>query len=431
MTFLKVPFREQPWERDTCFLLTSNDFSMYSRFENIFNFLARIGADPDDEEELRLQKTLLVVSSFAFILAGAGWGILYILFGELRAGVIPLSYSVISFFSVLYFRRNLGFELFRFSQLVLILLLPFFLQLALGGFISGSAVILWGLISPLGALLFDTRDRAPRWFVAYLLLVLLSGFIEPLMNGRNNLSPWQIQFFFTVNLGSVGGLIFLMVSYFVAKKNLFQARSESLLLNILPKEIVSKLKEGHQTVAEYYESASILFADIVNFTPISSTLTPSQLVELLNAVFYKFDDLADKYGVEKIKTIGDCYMAASGVPRSRPDHALILTEMAVDMRDYVQQHEFMDKKLQFRFGINSGPLIAGVIGSKKFSYDLWGDSVNIASRMESHGTGGIIQITQATYELVKDHFICTPLGRVQVKGKGEMEVWAVERKLVS
>lgn len=418
-------------EQDICFLLTSGDFSMDSRIENIFNFLGRIGADPEDEEELRLQKTLLVVSSFAFMLAGAGWGILYILFGELGAGIIPLSYSVISFFSVLYFRRNQVFDVFRFSQLVFILLLPFFLQLALGGFIRGSAVILWGLISPLGALLFDTRDRAPRWFLAYLFLVVISGFLEPWINSRNHLSPWQIHFFFTVNLGSVGALIFLMVSYFVAKKNLFQARSESLLLNILPKDIVSKLKEGHRTVAEYYESASILFADVVNFTPISSTLSPSELVELLNAVFHKFDELADKYGVEKIKTIGDCYMAAAGVPRSRRDHAVILTEMAVEMRDYVQQHEFMGKKLQFRFGINSGPLIAGVIGSKKFSYDLWGDSVNIASRMESHGTGGIIQITQATYELVKDHFICASLGTVQVKGKGEMRVWAVEEKLVS
>lgn len=418
-------------EQDICFLLTSGVYFMATRIENIFNFLARIGADPDDEEELKLQKTLLVVSSFAFMLAGTGWGILYILFGELRAGIIPLSYSVISFFSVLYFRRNLGFDVFRFSQLVLILLLPFFLQLALGGFISGSAVVLWGLISPLGALLFDTRDRAPRWFVAYLFLVLLSGFLGPWTDVRNNLKPWQIQFFFTVNLGSVGALIFTMVSYFVAKKNLFQARSESLLLNILPKDIVSKLKEGHRTVAEYYESASILFADVVNFTPISSTLSPSELVDLLNAVFHKFDELADKYGVEKIKTIGDSYMAAAGVPRSRRDHAVILTEMAVEMREYVKQHEFLGKKLQFRFGINSGPLIAGVIGSKKFSYDLWGDSVNIASRMESHGSEGLIQITRATYELVKDHFSCVSLGTMEVKGKGGMEVWAVEGKLGS
>ncbi|HNR06736.1 MAG TPA: adenylate/guanylate cyclase domain-containing protein [Saprospiraceae bacterium] len=402
---------------------------MDSRFDKIFHFLARIGADVGDDEELKLQKSLLVLSTFPFMVAGAGWGILYLYFGEIRAGLIPLSYSVISLFSVLYFGRNLRFEFFRFSQLLLILLLPFFLMLALGGFVKGSAVILWGLISPLGALLFDTRERAPRWFMAYLLLVLVSGFLEPWLDVRNNLNTWQINFFFTVNLGSVGALIFLMVSYFVREKNLFQQKSESLLLNILPKEIVTKLKQGHQTIAEHYDSASILFADVVNFTPVSATLTPSELIELLNAVFQKFDELADKYGVEKIKTIGDCYMAAAGVPRPRKDHAVILTAMAVEMRDYIRQHDFLGKKLQFRFGINSGPLIAGVIGSKKFSYDLWGDSVNIASRMESHGTGGLIQITQATYELVKDHFTCTSLGTVQVKGKGEMHVWEVVHRI--
>lgn len=399
--------------------------------KKIFNDLARIGSAPDDHEELKMQKSLLLLSSFPFMIAGAFWGGLYSLFGELRAGLIPLSYSVFSFFSILNFKYNKRFGFFRFSQLLLILLLPFALMLSLGGFISGSAVILWGLISPLGALLFDSRARALKWFLAYLLLVFISGGFESWIDIQNNLSSGQINFFFVLNLLGVAALIFLMVFYFVGEKNLFQQRSESLLLNILPKDIVSKLKEGHRTVAEYYESASILFADVVNFTPISSTLSPSELVELLNAVFHKFDELADKYGVEKIKTIGDCYMAAAGVPRSRRDHAVILTEMAVEMRDYVQQHEFMGKKLQFRFGINSGPLIAGVIGSKKFSYDLWGDSVNIASRMESHGTGGIIQITQATYEQVKDHFICASLGTVQVKGKGEMEVWAVEEKLVS
>ena len=204
-----------------------------------------------------------------------------------------------------------------------------------------------------------------------------------------------------------------------------RARSESLLLNILPAPVADRLKRNEK-VADYYESASILFADIVNFTPLSSTLTPSQLVELLNQVFSYFDSLVEKYGVEKIKTIGDCYMAAAGVPTPRPDHASVLTMMALEIQAYVADNSFLDgKKLSFRLGINSGPLVAGIIGSRKFIYDLWGDSVNTASRMESHGADGVIQITRSTYDLIEELFLCEPGGRVLVKGKGEMEVFQV------
>jgi guanylate cyclase len=196
-------------------------------------------------------------------------------------------------------------------------------------------------------------------------------------------------------------------------------------LNILPKEIVAILRNEPRTIADHFEGASILFADVVNFTPLSATMTPTELVELLNEVFSYFDLLIEKYGLEKIKTIGDCYMVASGVPRPRTDHAQVLTAMALEMRDYVSQHEFCGRKLTFRIGLNSGPVVAGVIGRKKYIYDLWGDAVNTASRMESHGQGGIIQITRATYELVKDEFMCEPRGTVNVKGKGEMEVWFV------
>jgi len=150
------------------------------------------------------------------------------------------------------------------------------------------------------------------------------------------------------------------------------------------------------------------------------------MVELLNEVFSFFDSLLDKYGAEKIRTIGDSYMVASGVPRGRPDHAQALARMALEMRDHISTHTFYNsQRVSFRIGINSGSMIAGVIGRRKFVYDVWGDAVNIASRMESHGLGGEVQITQATYELIKNEFVCEPRGTVNVKGKGEMEVWLV------
>ncbi len=393
--------------------------------KEIFTWVARIGANPNDDDDIRLRKSLLVVCAFIFMFAGAAWGLMYIRFEERLAGTIPLSYAVISLFSIIHFGRTRRYHFFRFSQLMLILLLPFLLMVTLGGFVNGSAVIMWALICPLGAMLFDEYRQALRWFLAFLSLVVLSGFLQLYWGFANHLSSGLVIFFFVINLIGVGSLIFVMVFYFVGQKNAFQEKSETLLLNILPKEIVAILKNDPRTIADHFEDASILFADVVNFTPMSTTMTPIELVELLNEVFSHFDSLVEKYGVEKIKTIGDCYMVASGVPRPRADHAQALTRMALEMRDYVSQREFHGRKLAFRIGLNSGPVVAGVIGRKKFIYDLWGDTVNTASRMESYGQGGIIQITHATYKLVKDDFVCESRGTMNVKGKGEMEVWFV------
>ena len=152
-------------------------------------------------------------------------------------------------------------------------------------------------------------------------------------------------------------------------------------------------------------------------------MAPMALVGLLDEVFLCFDHLVEKFGLEKIKTIGDCYMVAAGVPRPRPDHAHALARMALEMHASINERLFGGQRLAFRIGMNSGPVVAGVIGRKKFIYDLWGDAVNTASRMETHGSGGTIQITRATYELIQDEFVCEPGGRIDVKGRGEMEVW--------
>jgi guanylate cyclase len=157
----------------------------------------------------------------------------------------------------------------------------------------------------------------------------------------------------------------------------------------------------------------------------AATMTPLRLVNLLNEVFQCFDELVDKYGLEKIKTIGDCYMVAAGVPRSRPDHAQAIVQLALDMQKAVTEREFGGHRLAFRIGINSGPVVAGVIGRKKFSYDLWGAAVNVASRMETYGESGTVQITRKTYELVKDDFVLEARGTVNVRGAGELEIWHV------
>jgi guanylate cyclase len=393
----------------------------------------KIGIDPNDSDDIRLQKSSLTLGSIMFMFAGALWGILYFLFGERVAGAIPLSYALISFVSILIFHLTRRYRLFLFSQLLLILFLPFLLMIALGGFVRSSGVILWSLICPLGALLFDTPRRALRWLAAYLALVIVSGFLESHPLVTSSLPPALVTLFFVLNIGTVSSIAIILLAYFVGEKNrLFallrneQAKSENLLLNILPKEIAAILKNESRTIADHYAEASILFADMVGFTPLSAQLAPVEMVELLNEAFSFFDSLLDKYGVEKIRTIGDSYMVASGIPRRRKDHAQALVCMALEMRDFIAEHTFKNgQRISFRIGINSGPVIGGVIGKRKFVYDVWGDAVNVASRMESHGMGGTIQITRATYELIKDEFTCEPRGTLNIKGKGEMDVWLV------
>ena len=217
------------------------------------------------------------------------------------------------------------------------------------------------------------------------------------------------------------------------QKYIIQAQrdqADKLLFNILPERIAEKLKLSNETIAEEFSSASVLFADIVNFTPISARFDPLEVVEMLNELFSHFDELVDKHSVEKIQVAGDGYMVASGVPMPRANHAIVLAHLALEMMDYVESKEFLGGKhsIEIRIGLNSGPLIAGVIGRKKFVYALWGDMVNTASRMESHGSSGKIQITRATYELIKDRFECEYIGEIAIKGKGNMEAWHLIRE---
>ncbi|MFO0557921.1 MAG: adenylate/guanylate cyclase domain-containing protein [Polyangiales bacterium] len=205
-----------------------------------------------------------------------------------------------------------------------------------------------------------------------------------------------------------------------------RARSEALLRNVLPDKVARRLKDGESVIADGYDEATVLFADIVGFTPLSAKLTPHALVARLNEVFTGFDAKCAELGLEKIKTIGDAYMVVGGVPERRSDHAVAVVKMALAMREVLaEQRERHGDSLDVRIGVHSGPVVAGVIGTRKFAFDVWGDTVNTASRMESHARPGHVQISDRTRELVEEHFALEDRGTIDVKGKGAMRTWFV------
>lgn len=292
-----------------------------------------------------------------------------------------------------------------------------------GGLIESGLEVVLGLAFVVAAVLATGIKAALWWFAVFVGAVIysisISGRVEPIYVLADPGPETAIELLIT-SMIVIGALL-----YFVRQRDRLQRRSDDLLHNILPESIAARLKAGEPRIADLYESASVLFADVVGFTPMSSGLSPAQLIDVLNSLFSDFDERAAGLGLEKIRTVGDEYMVASGVPLSRPDHAISIADFAIEIRDRVAARRFSGHQIQLRIGINSGPVVAGIIGTHKFSYDLWGDVVNIASRMESQGQAGVIQIGPATYELIKDTFVCRALEPLDVKGKGLMQTYSL------
>jgi len=387
--------------------------------------LAEIGADPSDSEEVARAKGLLVKINALIGALSVVWFALYARYEEFVAAALPGGYMVFTVLALWFLARTGRFRLYRVAQLVMMIGLPVALQLALGGFVSGSAVVVWSFFTPLAAFATSSPAEGRRWFLVFLGLVVSAALLEGLVVPGNNLPLGLRDLFFVLNVAGISIVVFVFLDMFVGQLHAERAKSERLLLNVLPPSIAARLRrDPHSVIADRYEHATVLFADIVDFTPLSAALTPEELIDLLNTVFSAFDSLADRHGIEKIKTIGDSYLAAAGVPEPRPDHAQAIAEMALDILEYCRAHRLPGGvPLRFRMGIHTGPLVAGVIGRRKFIYDLWGDVVNTASRMESHGEAGRIQLTEAAFKLLDAHYVCVPRGTVEVKGKGLLATW--------
>ena len=403
--------------------------------------LRNAGVTPQDNEQERLNKSLLVFTTGLFCLGSMVWLSLYTVLGPQMPSTWPFAFELVLVANLMLYIGTGNFDFFRVSQLTFFLFAPFAMQWSLGNFITASGVILWALLSPFGAILFFGVRESIVWFVAWVVLTTISGFFDVYLSSGaigGHLVPITTSIvFFVLNFIGVATVLYTLLRYSVqeqikTKRALEishgllqdeQGRSEKLLLNTLPGPIAERLKHSDQTIADGYASASVMFADIVGFTRVASGMTPMQVFSMLNKIFSAFDDLTEKYGLEKIKTIGDAYMVAGGINDGNEDYVAAMADLALAMTDVLRRDFAVNSMhMEMRMGIRTGPVIAGVVGKRKFIYDLWGDTVNIASRITSEGTPGMIFCDSKTYQLLRDRFVFAEPVALNLKGIGEMHV---------
>ena len=364
-----------------------------------------IGTDPSDEPDLVVRKrtavgTLLALCGAAATYALMGWLAdrpLVLLFALIQIGAQMINIAV--------FGRTRRLRPFVWIIIGLGLLTILSGVLTLGGLARSGGNVMWAIIAPLGAIMLISGRAGPPTYLAVVAVVITGALLDPIIPTDQGLPHGATVAAMAFNMLGPAAIALGLVMYIDGQRLAARRQSDALLRNVLPDSIADRLKGGERVIADHYEQASVLFADVVDFTPFAEAQTPQRTVEVLNDLFTGFDRLAERFGLEKIKTIGDAYMVVAGVPQPRDDHAEVLVEMGLAMLNQVAAHAPVDgRQLQIRVGIASGPLVAGVIGERKFSYDLWGDTVNTASRMESSGIPGRIQVTDETCRLLAGRY---------------------------
>jgi adenylate cyclase len=411
--------------------------------ESFLYRLRHAGIEPHDSEDLKIRKTILVFAMGLMTAAPMFWLGVYWLMGIKLSATLPLSFQLVSVATLIIYIATRSFSFFCYAQLSLFLFFPFVAQLSIGSFISASGVVLWGILAPICAVpVLGARASVP-WFVGHIAIITMCGVVDYQLANSLQAAPFvplrTSAVFFSLNFIAISSMAFFVLRFAAVQKERYEAqltethrllqieqdRSEKLLLNILPTPIAERLKQENQTIADGFADVTVMFADIVNFTSIAEGMAPSQIFTMLNKVFSGFDQLAEKHRIEKIKTIGDAYMVAGGLDEVEgPDYTQAIANMALDMRALLETDaDIKHMGLAIRMGIGTGPVVAGVVGTKKFIYDLWGDTVNLASRITSEGTPGMIHVDATTYRRLRSHFDFDAQQSMHLKGKGETVVY--------
>jgi class 3 adenylate cyclase len=389
----------------------------------------------------------LLIFACAFMnLAVVLWLAIYWVMGLHFSANVPLFYQLVSVTSLVHYFLTRNFRAFRFVQLCIFLFVPFVMQWSIGNAVASSGVMLWALLAPIGALVVSGWRESIPWFTAYIVMTVVSGFFDYYLasGDQTGVSMKTIGIFFALNFGAMSSIIYFLVRHFVLETDKIrkqldqqhqllaeeQAKSERVLLNVLPNSIAQRLKNQAGLIADGHADVTVMFTDLVNFTQLTESLSPEQLVSLLNTIFSGFDDLCEKYNVEKIKTIGDAYMVVGGLNRENANYTNDIADLALEMRQYVNDHPELSKfKMGIHTGIATGPVVAGVIGTKRFIYDLWGDTVNVASRLTDEAVKDVIQVDRTTYNRIRHDYAFEPPATIHVKGKGEMVMYRLTARL--
>jgi adenylate cyclase len=393
---------------------------------------SKFAYDAEESRSERSEKNTIFLIAISCCVAGILWGLSYaVILGWGQTAILPFIFALVVGSSLVISHISKNHQYVIYVQTFSIIIATALIQWSIGGMFDSGVVLVWATIGPLGALLFFSPKKSiPAFALFFLALTITIGFDGYFTEHALGVSDTFSKVFLAMNLGVSSLLIFVFSGYFVGTAIRERAKADRLLLNVLPSEIAETLKDNDDTIADHYESVSVLFADVVGSTPLFADLEPTEVVDWLNEVFSVLDDLVERHGLEKLRTMGDGYMVGSGVPGTREDHSRALVACSLDMIEALKllppRH---GKQMTFRFGINSGPVVAGVIGKSKFHYDLWGDTVNVASRMESYSEESRLHVSQSTYELIKDDFDCTSRGMTEIKGKGQMETWFVEGRI--
>lgn len=335
---------------------------------------------------------------------------------------VALTMPVVSALNLLVLARTRRFDRYVVVLILSFMLFPAFVEVALGGLAGSSAAILFAFLGPVYAILALGPRRATAWFIFFLAVLVGVILIDPLFSSRIAPQPYPLRLiFYAANLGVPLAITFALLRYTDLRRRQAEARSEELLTNAIPTSIATRLKHGEQRIAESYPNTTVLFADLAGFTPWARQTDPAGVVGFLDELFTRFDGLAAACGVEKIKTIGDAYMAVAGAPEPRADHGSAALALARGMLTALAEARTrLDLPVELRVGLASGPVVGGVIGQRRILFDLWGDTVNIASRMESSGVPGRIQVAPSTRDLLRDSWSFEEREPVEVKGLGRM-----------
>jgi adenylate cyclase len=392
---------------------------------------------PDTPLNELIRRSAFMLMSSLTCLAGLIWGLMYTYLDEPNAAMYPYTYSVLMTTCFILLTKEGRYHDIVFVQLALILVLPICLQFEVGGIVKAGGVVIWCFLCPLGAALFCSPSTAKTWFLVYILCMIVTISAEswePRMNANNALSILEITMF-TMNICGAMTITFFGALTFSVRLDIEYNRSEKLLHNVLPRSIAQRLKEGESHIIDHFDGVSILFADLVGFTKAAAEFHPNFLIGMfLRDVFSSWDQVCARHSMEKIKTIGDAFMAVGGIEKeggrsgaqTATDMILLGFEMQKGLDEINKRYQM---KFKCRIGLHSGPVIAGVIGVRKFAFDVWGDAVNTASRMESHGIPGYLHLTAETYEKVKNklsHLDFKCRGEMEIKGKGIMTTYLIE-----